>query len=157
MSAPDYVRDLRRLVGPRPVNWAGVCALVLNAAGEVLLQRRTDTGGWGTLGGIAELGEALEDTLRRELREEACLTPRGAELLAVVSGPGTYQKLPNGDEFYQVTAVYLVRDWEGPPAADGEEGVALHFFPLDALPEHLGPVDRQALALLRGRTGPRFP
>ncbi|EYB68631.1 MutT/nudix family protein [Deinococcus phoenicis] len=152
MTAPNSVRDLRRLVGPRPVNWVGVCALVVNAAGEVLLQRRTDTGGWGTLGGIAELGEALEDTLRRELREEAGLTPRGAELLTVVSGPGTFQKLPNGDEFYQVTAVYLVRDWTGVPEADGEEGVELRFFPLDALPDRLGPVDRQALVRLRHRT-----
>lgn len=153
MSAPDYVRDLRRLVGPRPLNWAGACALVVNPAGEVLLQRRGDTGSWGTLGGIAELGEALEDTLRRELREEAGITPLGAELLILVSGQDTYQKLPNGDEFYQVTAVYVVRDWEGTPVPDGDEGVALRFFPLDALPTPLGPVDRRALGRLRAHLG----
>ncbi|GMA17343.1 NUDIX domain-containing protein [Deinococcus metallilatus] len=152
MTASNYVRDLRELVGPRPVNWAGVCALVVSTAGEVLLQRRSDTGGWGTLGGIAELGEALEDTLRRELLEEAGITLRGAELLTIVSGPDTYQKLPNGDEFYQVTAVYVVRAWEGVPLPDGDEGVELRFFPLEALPERLGPVDRRALGLLRDGT-----
>ncbi|GGM15928.1 NUDIX hydrolase [Deinococcus aerophilus] len=142
----NYVRDLRAMIGHAPVNWVGVCALVLNARHEVLLQRRTDTGGWGTLGGVAELGEALEETLRRELLEEAGLTPITPEFLTVISGPQTYQKLPNGDEFYQVVAVYLVRQWTGTPTPDGEEGTELRFFGLEELPVSLGPVDGQALA-----------
>ena len=149
----NYVRDLRALIGHAPVNWVGVCALVLNAENEVLLQRRTDTGGWGTLGGIAELGEHLEATLRRELWEETKLTPLQPELLTVISGPQTYQKLPNGDEFYQVVAVYMVRGWEGVPVPDGEEGTELRFFGLDHLPAPLGPVDGQALGLLRASLG----
>ena len=149
MSTTEYVRDLRALVGHAPVNWAGACALVLNAAGEVLLQRRRDTGGWGTPGGIAELGEALEDTLRRELLEETGLRPLEVQLLTVVSGQETHVRLPGGDEFYQVTAVYVVRAWEGEPTPDGSEGTELRFFPLGALPAGLGPVDRRALDLLR--------
>lgn len=147
----NYVHELRARVGHAPVNLAGACALVVNAAGEVLLQRRTDTGGWGTPGGLAELGEALEDTLRRELLEETGLTPLDTELLTVVSGPATFVRLPNGDAFYQVTAVYLIRAWEGTPRADGAEGLELRFFPLDALPAPLGPVDMRAMAFLRER------
>lgn len=149
MSTTEYVSGLRALIGHRPVNWAGACALVLNGAGEVLLQRRQDTGGWGTPGGIAELGEALEDTLRRELQEETGLRPLEVQLLTVVSGKETHVQLPNGDEFYQVTAVYVVSGWEGEPTPDGAEGTELRFFPLDALPASLGPVDRHALDLLR--------
>lgn len=148
MSTSGYVRDLRALVGHVPVNWVGACALVPSPAGEVLLQRRRDTGGWGTPGGIAELGEALEDTLRRELREETGLRPLEVRLLTVVSGKETHVQLPNGDEFYQVTAVYVVPAWEGEPTPDGTE-TELRFFPLDALPAGLGPVDRRALELLR--------
>ncbi len=147
----NYVRDLRVLIGHAPVNWVGVCALVLNGDNEVLLQRRTDTGGWGTLGGIAELGEDLGETLRRELWEEANITPLEPEFLTVISGPQTYQKLPNGDEFYQMVAVYVVREWQGVPIADGEEGSELLFFSLDGLPAPLGPVDGEALGLLRLR------
>ncbi|WP_412028289.1 NUDIX hydrolase [Deinococcus yunweiensis] len=149
MTATGYVQHLRSRIGHAPVNWAGVCALVVNGSGEVLLQRRTDTGGWGTPGGIAELGEALEDTLVRELHEETGLTPRDPLLFAVISGPETYVRLPNGDEFYQITTVYVVREWNGSPRADGVEGHALGFFPLDALPAGLGPVDRRALERLR--------
>ncbi|MFC4452574.1 NUDIX hydrolase [Deinococcus sonorensis] len=143
------MRQLRALVGPRPVNWVGVCALVLNHSGEVLLQRRTDTGGWGTLGGLCELGERLDDALRREVQEEAGIRVLQAELLTVVSGPETFVRLPNGDEFYQYAAVYRVSDWTGTPMADGDEGSELRFFAPERLPQGLGPVDRQALALLR--------
>jgi 8-oxo-dGTP pyrophosphatase MutT (NUDIX family) len=153
VAGVNYVGDLRALIGHAPVNWVGVCALVLNARFEVLLQRRTDTGGWGTLGGIAELGEALPDTLRRELWEEASIAPVHPRFLTVISGPQTYQKLPNGDEFYQVVAVYVVRQWKGVPVADGAEGTELRFFPLTALPVRLGPVDREALAFLRASPG----
>lgn len=149
MTASGYVHALRSRIGHAPVNWAGVCALVVDAQWQVLLQRRTDTGGWGTLGGIAELGEALEDTLRRELHEEAGLVPGAALLLTVISGPQTFVRLPNGDEFYQVVAVYVVREFSGVPRADGVEGTELRYFPLDALPPGLGPVDRQALERLR--------
>lgn len=149
MAGVNYVRDLRALIGHVPVNWVGVCALVLNAQNEVLLQRRTDTGGWGTLGGITELGEKLEETLRRELLEETGLTALNPQFLTVISGPQTYQKLPNGDEFYQVVAVYVVRDWAGVPVPDGEEGTELRFFSLADLPSPLDPVDGEALGLLR--------
>ncbi|THF83934.1 NUDIX domain-containing protein [Deinococcus sp. KSM4-11] len=149
MTATDYVRTLRARIGHAPVNWAGVCALVVNADGEVLLQRRTDTAGWGTPGGIAELGEALEDTLRRELLEATGIVPREPLLFTVISGPDTFVRLPNGDEYYQITSVYVIRAWNGLPRADGAEDTALRFYSLNALPAGLGPVDRQALELLR--------
>ena len=50
----DYVKDLRRDVGPRKIilNCAGV---MIEKDGEILLQRRSDNGLWGLVGGILEL------------------------------------------------------------------------------------------------------
>lgn len=153
MSTENYVRNLRARVGTSPVNLVGAAGLVLNSAGELLLQRKRDTDRWTVPGGICELGEAFEDTLRRELQEEADLTVERAELLGVVSGGETFKRIGNGDEFYMYTAVYLVRGWSGTPRPDGEESEELHFFSLEALPPLAGPVGRRAASLLRGRVG----
>jgi len=144
-----YVRELRALTGPRPLILAGASVLVLNDDGEVLLQRRTDNGNWGTPGGLLELGESLEDAARRELHEETTLTARALDLLYVASGPWTRVHLPNGDAFEQVTAVYVTRQWTGEPTPDGQEGAALRWFPPGAHPDRVGPVDRESLARLR--------
>ena len=40
MTASDYVHTLRSRIGHAPVNWAGVCALVVNAKWQVLLRQR---------------------------------------------------------------------------------------------------------------------
>jgi len=152
MDRVTYIRDLRARTGPMPLILSGACALLLRGE-EVLLQRRSDTGGWGTPGGLCEPGESLEDTLRREVHEETGLSVLDSLLFTVVSGPDTFVRLPNGDEFYQVSAAYVVRRWEGVPRADGLEGTELRFWPLDALPHGLGPVDRAALAHLRVGVG----
>ena len=148
MSKPDYVRYLRALVGQRPVNLSGSCVVVMRGQ-EILFQRRSDNGFWGLPGGISELCEALESTARRELLEETGLVAGELHLLSVISGPETYTQLPNGDEICQMSAIYLCRDWSGQPVPDGVEGLELRFFSLDAAPTLLGPVNRQALRLLR--------
>ncbi len=102
-------------------------------------------------GGISELGENLEDTLRREILEETGLTFERAELLTVLGGPDTFNRVANGDEFFAYTAVYRVQDWFGVPTADGEEGLELRFFALDALPERVSPVSQWAANFLRRR------
>lgn len=152
MSTHNYVYSLRTVIGQRPVNWAGAHALILNQQDEmqVLLQKRTDTGEWGTPGGITELGESMEDTLRRALQAEAQITPMVMQLFTIISGEQTYRKLPNGDEFYQITAIYVVPEWKGTPQPDGAQCTQLQFFPLDALPEQLSTIDKQALEMLCG-------
>lgn len=67
----------------RPV--LGAAAVVIHD-GRVLLIRRTqppDAGAWSIPGGAVELGESVEDALRREVREETGLEVAVGEFLEV--------------------------------------------------------------------------
>lgn len=50
-----------------------VTAVITDDGGRVLLIQRADNGHWEPPGGVLELGETIEDGLRREVREETGL------------------------------------------------------------------------------------
>lgn len=131
-----YVSELRKLVGNRPLILPGAVVLIFNDKDELLLQHRTD-GGWGLPGGIMELGESLEETGRREVKEETGLIIGDLKLEGVFSGSEYFLKVANGDELYSVTAVYSTRGYEGEIKIDESESVDLQFFSLEQLPDGL--------------------
>ena len=126
-AKPDYMQDLRALIATRPVNFIGAAALIQNEGGEVLLLRRAASERWGLCTGICELGEPLQDTLRREVHEEVGLEVKSARLLTMLS-PAALSTVANGDQFYSYTAVFLVTDWAGVPTPDGHEIAEARFF-----------------------------
>lgn len=126
-----YILDLRKVVGTRPLIMAGACVLVFNNENQLLLQHRTDTLDWGTIGGSMEPGESFEETAKRELFEEAGLKARSLEFINIYSGQDMYYKYPHGDEVYNVLAVFEVRETEGHLQINDDEGFELQFFSLD--------------------------
>ena len=147
----DYVRELRGLVGHRPLILTSVMVLVVNPDGHLLVQKRAGTGAYHVPGGFLELGETLAAAARREVLEETALTVGSLTLVGAYSGPGFHWFAPNGDEVYNVTVAYLTRDYSGVPVADGDEGTEVAFVPLAPPPEPLGPPAPAVLADLLGR------
>jgi 8-oxo-dGTP pyrophosphatase MutT (NUDIX family) len=131
--------ELRELVGSRPLIMAGACVLIFNERKELLLQRRTDSFDWGTIGGSMEPGESLEETAARELYEEAGLKAGSFKFITLFSGKDMYYKYPHGDEIYNVMALYEAVEVEGIPTINDEEGFELRYFPLDKPIPELNP------------------
>lgn len=127
----SYILDLRKKIGTQPIIMAGVAIIVLNESREILLQRRTDTGDWGTLGGALELAESFEEAARRELYEEAGLRTERLNFITVLSGADMYYKYPHGDEVYNAVVVYEAEGIKGEPHINDDEGLELRYFPLD--------------------------
>ncbi|MFE7093465.1 NUDIX hydrolase [Streptomyces erythrochromogenes] len=115
----------------RPVN---ASALVHDGAGRYLLHLRDDVpdiwepGAWALLGGGREPQDAsLEDTVRRELREEAGLVPSAVEPYAVEHVTGT-------DGTTVPVQIFTAR-WNGDPGAlTLTEGVMLAWHDPQTMP-----------------------
>ena len=133
----NYIMDLRKEVGHRPLLQCAASVIIVNEKQEILLGKRTDNHKWGYAGGSIELGETVEDCARRELTEETGLTAEELEFFLINSGEETHYIYPNGDEVYNVEIVYLCHHYHGTLRPQEEELSELRFFPLNDIPEEI--------------------
>lgn len=143
----NYILDLRREVGHRPLLQLGASVIVEDARERVLLQRRRDNGMWGYSGGSVELYESVEDAAARELLEETGLLALSLVLYGLYSGAGMEYVYPNGDQVSNVDAVFLCREYSGELCPQLSEVLELRWFSREELPptEELSPPNRPAL------------
>lgn len=140
-----YVENMRKYVGKAPLMLVAACAIIYDGR-KILLQRRGDNGKWSIHGGCLELGETVEDAVKRELEEEIGITPLNLEFYGVFSGEDTHGVYPNGDEVYCVCVVYLCSKYEGELSIDNCEVKELKWFDIDELPEDINePADKAIL------------
>ena len=112
---------------------AGATVLVISK-GKILLNLRSDTETWGIPGGGLELGESLEDTAFRELKEETGLSAEKMILLTVLSGKDYYFEYPNGDMLYSVISLFLAENISGDLEITDGESLKLQYFDFNELP-----------------------
>ena len=149
----DYILELRKLIGHRPLIMVGACTLIRNPEGQLLFLRRTDNAAWGIPGGALEPGETLEQAAIRETYEESGLQVTSLSLFDLFSGPEFYYEYPNGDQVYNVTAVYLVHHFTGTLNPNPSEHQTAGFFDLSTLPSPISqpirPIIKKFLQTLR--------
>ena len=109
----------------RPV--VGVGGVIVNQGCTVLIRRGTEPlrGEWSIPGGTIEIGEALEEAVRRELREETGLEVRVLALIELFdriyfeNGPASRKNKEN-PRFHYVIADYLCELAGGEPRVGGD-------------------------------------
>jgi ADP-ribose pyrophosphatase YjhB (NUDIX family) len=116
----------------------GAVLLILDEHNRLLMMKRSDSELWGVPGGAVELGEVIESAAKRETREEVNLEVGEMSFFGVFSGPELYYKYPNGDEVYNVSIVYLSRDWHGEIKLN-DEHTEWKWFVVDDIPENFSP------------------
>ncbi len=94
MPIPDFILEIRELIGHHPLWLPGVTAVV-RRDDELLLVQRSDNGAWTPVTGIPEPGEEPAAAAVREVLEETGVTARVDRLASTwVHGPITHA---NGD------------------------------------------------------------
>ena len=101
---------------------------LIERGGALLLERRSDCGRWGLVGGRVEVEESLEDGLRREVREETGLTAVGCSLFGVFDDPTRIVRYPDGNVVRLLTFAYEVSVEDFGALRISQESEELRFF-----------------------------
>lgn len=131
--ADGYVKWLRQQVGSQLIYLVYATTVVFDSTGRVLAQRRYDFDWWSNPGGAMEIGEALRETARREVREETGLNVDIQGLVGLYTHPQYTLHYPNGDRVQQWTACFWAEVAGGQMQADGGETLDLHWVQPDEL------------------------
>lgn len=116
----------------------GVRGLAVDGEGRVLLVRHTYQPGWFLPGGGVERGETAEAACRREMEEEAGLSPITLRLISIHTNFSLFAS--DHVLFYRIDA------WRPCKPDNAFEIAERGFFPLDALPDGVTPATRRRLA-----------
>jgi 8-oxo-dGTP pyrophosphatase MutT (NUDIX family) len=128
---PDFIVDIRALVGDHPL-WLPAVTAVVRRNDEILLVRRSDNGAWTPVTGIIDPGEEPAVCAAREAMEETGVTIRVDRLASTDVHPEVVYD--NGDRASYLDLTFAC-SWLGGEAHVGDdESTDVRWWPLDALP-----------------------
>ncbi|WLR47966.1 NUDIX domain-containing protein [Halobacillus litoralis] len=109
----DYIQTMRQMIGNETLLTVGCGAMIEDANGRILLQKRSDHGMWGIPGGLLEIGETFDSAVKREVKEETGLDLKAMELYGIYSGENGFATYANGDRVFSVQIVFRSIFYEG--------------------------------------------
>ena len=140
MPTPDYILELRRLIGTAPLLLPGVSAVLVREDLEpgrqhLLLTKRTDNGRWSLPAGIVEPGEQPAASIVREVAEETGVVARADRLALLTAEPEI--AYANGDRVQFIAMCFRCSYVFGEAVVADEESTAVAWFATDELPDDL--------------------
>lgn len=133
----DYIGDLRKIIGHDLIMTVGCGVLVENDKGQVLLQKRSDTGEWCVPGGALEPFETYKEAAARELFEEVGIHVTDLELFGLYSGDDRIIKYPSKDVVYSLSVIFTTKSYSGTISDEDSEVLEHRFFSRNEIPENL--------------------
>ncbi|QBD74593.1 HAD-IIA family hydrolase [Ktedonosporobacter rubrisoli] len=137
---------------PVPYSWPqrvvpGITAIVLDAAGNVLVCQRSSDGLWSLPTGPVEPGETIEEALRRTVAGETDLPVHIRRLSGVYSEPvSQIISASTGEVVHIITTGFLCEAIEEPAANKAGEENLVRWIDPQRLPEPFRPAHHQWLA-----------
>jgi ADP-ribose pyrophosphatase YjhB (NUDIX family) len=107
----------------------GVCVVIIDNQGKIVLTKRNDLPVWCLPGGHVEDGESFVEAAIREAKEETGLEIRISRLVGIYSRPNWF------DGNHEI--VFAAQPIGGQLQVDNTETVEIGFFDLSALPQPL--------------------
>ncbi len=133
----NYIADMRKSVGHDLVMTVGCGVLIENDKGQVLLQKRSDTGEWCVPGGAMEPGETFVESATRELYEEVGIRVSDLKLFGLYSGADREIHYPNGDVVYSLSVIFITKSYSGEISDSDSEVLEHRFFDRNEIPKDL--------------------
>jgi 8-oxo-dGTP pyrophosphatase MutT (NUDIX family) len=119
MRRTDYFDD--DAAPPASGRAPGAVAAVFDAAGRMLVTRRTDNGMWVLPGGRLELGETITQTAVREVLEETGVEIAVTGVVGIHTDPGHVIAFEGGPVLQEFYVCLRARAVAGVARADGVE------------------------------------
>ena len=151
---PDFVVEIRRLIGDHPLWLPGVTAVITRDDGQVLLVRRSDNGAWTPVTGIVDPGEEPAAAAAREALEET-----GVRVLVDrLASTAVHDEIvhENGDRAAYLDLTFACTWLEGDAHVADDESSEVRWWPLDALPPMTEVMLTRIGAALSGEREARF-
>jgi ADP-ribose pyrophosphatase YjhB (NUDIX family) len=115
-------RDYYHAADAPPANSivVAVTAFIQDAAGRLLMIRRTDNDLYAVPGGAQEVGETIAQTVVREVREETGITVYVTGLIGIYSDPAHVIAFSDGEVRQEFSLCFRARPVEGEPRTSSE-------------------------------------
>lgn len=123
-----------------------IAVIIFNDKGEILLQKRRDTGKWCIISGHVEYGETIENTVIREIKEETSCDAIIKRLIGIYSSPKSQAYYYPERNVQYITSYFEAKLTEKIQSNfSNEETEELRFFQYDRLPDNMGQLNENWL------------
>ena len=135
-----YISELRKYVGHSPIMATSIMCIIYDREKGILFEKSADFGVWCVPGGALEIGESLEEGLKREVKEETGVEIEIIDLLGICD-----HIVPN-EEVHWVSPSYLCKITKGEPTImEPTKHADMKWFSLEQLPQNLTITTKNAL------------